>query len=130
MPRKDERLTAFARQMRKAPMPNEDWLWPYLQNRRFMGVKFRRQAPIGPFIADFLSYDPKLIIELDGGAHDAKELYDENRQAWLESQGYTVLRFGKTIPIEDGHQLLQILKETVDYLQRASISSNQDLHEN
>jgi len=57
-------------------------------------MHFRRQAPIGVYIADFAWHDGKLIIELDGSQHiDARAAYDEKRTQWLQSQGYRVLRF-------------------------------------
>jgi very-short-patch-repair endonuclease len=63
-----------------------------LRDRRFSAYKFRRQVPLGPFIADFLCYDARLIVEADGGQH-CENTADERRTAWLESQGFTVLRF-------------------------------------
>ncbi len=55
--------------------------------------KFRRQHPIGAYIADFVCLEKKLIIELDGGQHTKQVEYDENRSAWLKERGYRVLRY-------------------------------------
>jgi very-short-patch-repair endonuclease len=77
--------------MRKALTPAEQVLWYLLRDRRFSGHKFRRQVPVGPFIADFLSYDARLIVEADGGQH-AESPNDEARTRWLEAQGFRVLR--------------------------------------
>jgi very-short-patch-repair endonuclease len=85
-------LNSRARVMRKAPTPAEQALWHLLRDRRFSGQKFRRQVPVGPFIADFLSYDARLIVEADGGQH-ANNAADEARTRWLEAQGFRVLRF-------------------------------------
>jgi very-short-patch-repair endonuclease len=57
------------------------------------GFKFRRQAPIGPYVADFVCFEKKVIIELDGGQHQEQAEYDSARSDWLASEGYTVLRF-------------------------------------
>jgi very-short-patch-repair endonuclease len=58
-----------------------------------MGLKFKRQKPVGRYIADFVCWERRLIIELDGGQHAEQAAYDRRRDAWLRSQGYTVLRF-------------------------------------
>lgn len=71
----------------------EKALWQRLRNGQFHGVRFRRQAVIGRFIADFASYEPKLVIELDGGQHAEQASYDDKRSAWLAAEGFTVLRF-------------------------------------
>lgn len=68
-------------------------LWREL---RKLDANFRRQAPIGRYFADFATHGPKLVIEVDGGVHerlDEVALRDAERQAWLEGEGYTVLRF-------------------------------------
>ena len=85
-------LQSRARTMRKAPTPAERALWYLLRDRRFSGHKFRRQVPIGPYIADFLCLADRLIVEADGGQH-ADNMYDEARTRWLEAQGFRVLRF-------------------------------------
>jgi very-short-patch-repair endonuclease len=81
-----------AREMRHQPNGVEAMVWSGLRNRRVGGLKFRRQHPIGPYIADFYCAEARLIIELDGATHEGKEDYDAKRQAWLESQGHFVLR--------------------------------------
>lgn len=86
------RPTRTARRLRKAQTDAEQLLWSKLRNRRFSGLKFRRQAPVGRFIADFLSEEAMLIIEVDGGQH-ASSSSDQSRTAFLESAGYVVLRF-------------------------------------
>jgi very-short-patch-repair endonuclease len=59
----------------------------------FGGIKFRRQAPIGSFIVDFVAYEKRLVIELDGGQHaeDEGKEKDQQRDAWLNSQGFKVM---------------------------------------
>jgi len=71
-------------------------LWSFLRNRQLLGVKFRRQVPIGPFVADFASLNPRFVIELDGGQHSERQVYDARRTAFLERRGFTVLRFWNT----------------------------------
>ena len=81
-----------ARTMRGAPTDAELRLWRLLRDRRLSGFKFRRQVPVGPYIVDFLCVGAKLIVEADGSQH-AESLRDTIRDAYLESQGWKVLRF-------------------------------------
>ena len=69
----------------------EGKLWAIVRDRRFVGHKFRRQVPIDRYIVDVLCPAAKLIVELDGGQH-AENTSDLERDAWLASQGYRVLR--------------------------------------
>ena len=70
-------------------------LWSILKNRQFFGFRFRRQFPIGNYIVDFVNRQKNIIIEIDGGQHNTPELlkYDKTRTQYLNSQGYTVVRF-------------------------------------
>lgn len=82
----------FARQLRQQMTDAERLLWRHLRGRQLAGAKFRRQQPVGPYVADFIHFESRLIIEADGGQHnDAPR--DATRDAWLAAQGYRVLRF-------------------------------------
>jgi very-short-patch-repair endonuclease len=83
---------AKAQRLRREMNDAERKLWSALRNRQLNGAKFRRQQPIGPFIADFVCQERRLIIEADGGQH-SESITDERRTAFLESKGYRVLRF-------------------------------------
>ena len=85
-------LRHYARAMRREPTEAERKLWVLLRDRCFSTFKFRRQVPIGPFIADFLCYQARLIIEADGSQH-IESTTDDRRLDWLEGQGFRVLRF-------------------------------------
>ena len=63
--------TDLARRLRREQTPAEQKLWARLRNRRLAGRKFRRQMPLGKFVADFACYDARLVVELDGGQHGA-----------------------------------------------------------
>jgi very-short-patch-repair endonuclease len=82
-----------AKALRSNQTDAEQRLWYHLRAHRFMGLKFKRQKPVGRYIADFVCMEQRLIIELDGGQHAEEAAYDGQRDAWLRSQGYTVLRF-------------------------------------
>ena len=84
-----------AREFRKDLTDAEAILWSKLQRKGLHGYRFRRQHPVGPFIADFACHEARLIIELDGATHstDAERLEDAKREAYLQSQGWGVVRF-------------------------------------
>ncbi len=82
-----------ARELRKEQTKMEWRLWAQLRQRQLAGLRFRRQHPIGPFIVDFCCKEHSLIIELDGSSHDDQVEYDEERSAWLEAQGFRIIRF-------------------------------------
>jgi very-short-patch-repair endonuclease len=86
------RTQRFAKQLRKDMTDAEKKLWYALRDRRFENFKFRRQVPIGKYIADFVCQDCKLIVEVDGSQHEGS-VHDRERDAWLTSVGYRVLRF-------------------------------------
>ena len=73
----------------------ETLLWRYLKADRLAGLAFRRQTPMGHYIADFVAHSCKLIVDLDGESHDFEERarYDERRDQWFASRGYRVVRF-------------------------------------
>ncbi len=84
-----------AKELRKNQTEPEELMWFILRNNSFCDTKFRRQAPLGKYIVDFLCPEKKLIIELDGSQHLAEDnlKHDKTRDAFLESEGYQVLRF-------------------------------------
>ena len=82
-----------AQTLRQNQTNAEGLLWHYLRNKQLGGYKFRRQQPIGPYIADFACLPEKLLIELDGGQHAEPNAPDEQRDRFLRQQGYRVLRF-------------------------------------
>ncbi len=91
-PRSNPKTRTRAIELRKEPTPAERKLWAAIRNDQ-LGVNFRRQHAIGRYIPDFACVEKKLIIELDGSQHLEQEEYDKGRTRYLESQGYTVIRF-------------------------------------
>ena len=83
----------FAKRLRRHHTETEMKLWSCLRARRFMGLKFRRQFPLEPYIVDFICLENKLIIEIDGGQHNERVKYDMKRTEYLNKLGYKVLRF-------------------------------------
>lgn len=86
-------LRQNARRMRSAMTEAELKLWNELRAHRLMGLAFRRQMPIGRYIADFACPEHKLIVEVDGSQHAEDEIYDQLRTTYLEQQGWQVVRF-------------------------------------
>jgi type I restriction enzyme, S subunit len=77
----------------RSQTPHEQALWHQLRGKRFANCKFRRQQPLGPYIVDFVCFNKRLIIELDGSQHADQQDYDAARDSWLQSHGFRVLRF-------------------------------------
>jgi very-short-patch-repair endonuclease len=94
--------------------PAEAILWRELRGRRFDGVKFRRQQPVGSYIADFLCPGLKVIVELDGESHLGREVEDRTRQVDLERMGFHVLRFSNTDIYDDLSTVMENLWLIVD----------------
>ena len=109
-----EYIIGLCREMRKLATTAEDLLWRCLRDRQLGGLKFRRQHPIGRYIADFYCHTLKLIVEVDGTGHEAtdQKSYDKVRDEFLRCAGYRTLRFTNAevlAQIED--VLFQILCE-------------------
>lgn len=85
----------IARRLRRNETQQEKILWSILRNRKFKNLKFKRQVPIGKYIADFCCNERKIIIEIDGGQHNEDEniINDINRTKFFEKEGYRVIRF-------------------------------------
>ena len=105
---------AYARALRANMTDAETKLWQALR-REQLGVKFRKQHPIPPFILDFYCIEKKLAIELDGGQHNDAEStkYDAERTQWLEAQGIRVLRFWNNEVLTNLDGVLQVVAEAV-----------------
>ncbi|WP_244507585.1 endonuclease domain-containing protein [Methylobacterium phyllostachyos] len=111
----DPRLRAFARKQRRFYTRAEDAVWQQVRAGRFHGLKFRRQVPIPPYIADFLCASARLIVELDGEPHEteARRLRDAKRDAWLKGQGFTILRFPNELVLSNLDAVLDRVAEAV-----------------
>ena len=87
------KLVERARRLRKESTDAEQRLWLHLRAHRFGRHKFKRQQPIGPYIVDFVCFDSRLVIEIDGGQHADATRSDSIRDAWLARGNFRVLRF-------------------------------------
>src|SRR4051812_35005817 len=97
-----------ARRLRREAPITERRLWDLLRGRRLEGLKFRRQVPVGPYVADFLCLRHRLIVEADGPLHDPAR--DAVRDAWLGTQGFRVLRFTNSEVMDKDRVLGRIIE--------------------
>ena len=106
---KDPQLKQWSRELRRPKNMAEAMLWRELRGRKLSHFKFRRQHVLGPYIVDFYCAAAQLVVELDGETHRTKQVYDRQRQAWLEGQGLSVIR----CPNEDVYENLDGLMEVI-----------------
>ena len=100
-----------ARQLRRNLTDAERRLWYRLRARRFLNQKFRRQVPIGPYVADFACMHARLIVEVDGGQHAERAIEDRVRELFLNEQGFKTLRFWNNEVLGNLDGVLQRLAE-------------------
>ncbi|MCA3561152.1 MAG: endonuclease domain-containing protein [Aestuariivirga sp.] len=112
---RDGAKTDLARQLRKSETAAEKRLWQALRDRRLDGHKFVRQATVGPYIADFLCRERKLIVELDGATHssDADILSDRRRTAHLGRLGYKVVRLQNSDVLNAMDLAVMVIREAL-----------------
>jgi len=95
--------------MRLQPTDAEARLWYFLRCRQLAGAKFRRQHPVGPFVADFVCISHALIVEVDGGQHDREREKRDTRTKCLKACGYHVLRFWNHEVLESPELVVDII---------------------
>jgi type I restriction enzyme M protein len=109
--------TALARQraLRGRATDAERLLWRLLRSRQFLGMKFRRQHPVGPYIVDFYCAARRLAVELDGGQHFTIEgqAYDSRRTDYLATRGVLVLRFANSELFENTDGVLESIRQSI-----------------
>ena len=109
-----DRQLAQARRLRREMTLAETILWRGLRHRG-IGAKFRRQVPIGCYIADFVCIAARMIVELDGPSHDEPEQHrhDVRRDAWLRARGWRVLRFSNDLVTDGGNIILEEIQRAL-----------------
>jgi 2-isopropylmalate synthase len=101
-----------ARSLRRSATDAERLMWGLLRDRRLNGIKFRRQVPIGPYVADFASITHLLVVELDGSPH-AESTRDARRDAFLRAKGWRVLRFWNNDVMGNRESVLECILNAV-----------------
>ena len=115
------KLTNFARKLRTNPTDTESLLWRYLRAGRVDGYKFKRQQPLGGYIVDFVCFESRLIIELDGGQHADQAEADKIRDQWLNGQGFQVVRFWNNEVMTNLEGVLQCIHAALSPSPRLSV---------
>jgi very-short-patch-repair endonuclease len=107
-------ITGAARELRTRQTEAERIIWYKLRDKQLCGIKFRRQEPIGNYIVDFVSFDKKLILEIDGSPHKKTltKINDNRRTLWLQEQGFKVLRFWNSDILND---IEDVLKKIIEF---------------
>ncbi len=103
------KLTQTARLLRRNATKAEALLWRHLRSRRMEGIRFRRQQPLGHSVVDFVSFDARIVVEVDGGQH-ATDVRDHERDRWLRQQGYRVLRFWNNDVLSNLTGVLEVIR--------------------
>ena len=103
-----------ARSLRQNQTKSEGLLWSILRAKQLCGLKFRRQHPIGPFVADFVCVAKKLVVEVDGGYHDHTANKDRSREAYLRNQGWEVIRFTDEEVEQDAEAVGQAIAKSLE----------------
>lgn len=111
-----------AKYLRSNQTDAEQRLWYHLRAQRFMGLKFKRQKPMGPYIADFVCIELRLLIEADGGQHGGKA--DAERDAWFHAHGHTVLRFWNHEILGQTEAVLERIRQAVTEFPTAPSEGN------
>ena len=105
------RTTAIAKNLRRRSTEAEKLLWNHLRAKQMHGLRFRRQEPIGRYIVDFLCYEVRMVIEVDGGQHCAAKARDNERDDWLKNQGFNVLRFWDNAVLTNIEGVLEVIRK-------------------
>ncbi len=113
MPKEPERIDR-ARELRRNMTDAERLLWRHVRRKQLAGAHFRRQRPIGPFIADFVCVERRLVVELDGGQHAERGDDDARRTRFLEQRGYRVLRFWNNDVLSNIDGVLRVIAAALE----------------
>jgi very-short-patch-repair endonuclease len=111
-------LTNHAKALRNNPTDAERFLWQSLKSSQLEGVKFRRQEPVEGFIVDFISFDKRIVIELDGGQHAERTEEDWKRDECLRTNGFKVLRFWN-------HEVFQNLEGVLEEIRKHCLGKDE-----
>jgi very-short-patch-repair endonuclease len=106
--------TDTARRLRRDSTDAERKLWALLRGRRLIGCKFRRQYPIGSYVADFACFAHRLVVELDGGQHATQEKRDAARTRAIERRGFRVIRFWNNDVLRNPEGVLTMVLEALE----------------
>jgi very-short-patch-repair endonuclease len=104
-------ITSLGKVLRKRPTNAEQLLWKQLRLKQIEGFKFRRQQPIDNYIVDFVCFEKRIVIEVDGGQHAKQSENDIGRDTYLRQQGFHVLRFWNNEVLQNINGVLEVIRE-------------------
>jgi len=104
-------ITQIAKNLRKSSTVAERLLWRHLRAKQVEGYKFRRQEPIGNYVVDFVCFEKRMIIEVDGSQHQIEKDKDTKRDKWFKEQGFRILRFWNNEVINNTDGVLTVIRE-------------------
>src|SRR4030067_640175 len=110
-----DRITTLGKALRNRPTDAEQLLWSHLRMKQMEGLKFRRQQPIDKYIVDFVCFENRIIIEVDGGQHAAENNKDIERENYLQRNGFKVLRFWNNEVLQNTNEVLAVIRENCLY---------------
>ncbi|GBE35111.1 hypothetical protein BMS3Bbin06_01647 [bacterium BMS3Bbin06] len=110
----DLKLTHLSRNLRKRETDAERLLWQHIRSKQIDGFKFRRQQCIGRYIVDFVCFERKAVIEVDGGQH-SEERADKARDRWLNKEGFQVLRFWNNEVLLNLKGVLEVIRKFLNH---------------
>ena len=108
-------IIGIAKNLRKRSTDAEILLWRHLRTKQLERLKFRRQQPIGNYIVDFVCFEKRIVIEVDGGQHVIEKYKDNKRDKWLEGQGFKVLRFWNNEVLMNIQGVFEVIRENCLY---------------
>lgn len=105
-------LTGISRDLRKVSTDAERALWNRLRSGQLSGLKFRRQQPVGRYVLDFVCFEKRLAVEIDGSQHREAAALDADRvrDGWLKGQGFRVLRFWSNDTLRDPDSVAEAIR--------------------
>jgi very-short-patch-repair endonuclease len=106
-----DKMIALKKILRKRPTDAEQLLWKQLRLKQMEWFKFRRQQPIDKYIVDFVFFEKRIVVEVDGGQHEIQKEDDALRDTYLRQQGFHVLRFWNNEVLQNINGVLEVIKE-------------------
>ncbi|MBI5193733.1 MAG: endonuclease domain-containing protein [Nitrospirae bacterium] len=110
-----DKVTTLGKALRKRPTDAEQLLWSHLRMKQIAGLKFRRQQPIDKYIVDFVCFENRIIIEVDGGQHAVEKNKDIEREAYLQLFGFKIIRFWNNEVLQNTNEVLAAIRENCLY---------------
>lgn len=105
-----KQLVNLAKNLRRRQTDAENLIWRHLRAKQLEGCKFRRQEPIGNYIVDFVCFEKKIIIEVDGGQHAIESREDKERDSLLKNDGFLILRFWNNEVLQNIEGVLEVIR--------------------